>query len=207
MLHLSEELFQQALPEARSQDIELFHSSIVSAMEEFEINTPLRMAAFLAQIAHESGNLRFIRENLNYSAEGLLRTWPRHFPTREIANRYARNPEAIANRAYANRMGNGPESSGDGWRYRGRGLIQLTGKNNYIACGEGIDYDLVTDPSYLETPEGAARSAGWFWQTNQLNSLADIGNIRAITQRINGGFNGLDDRINKYEQSLLVLDT
>lgn len=175
------------------------------AMDKYGIDTPVRQAMFLSQLAHESGNFRHVVENLNYSAEALQRVFGRHFPTPEIAQAYARQPERIANRAYANRMGNGDEASGDGWRYRGRGLIQLTGKDNYSRYAAHTGVNVVADPDLVATPEYAADSAGWFWSANRLNQLADTGDVRAVTRRINGGFNGLADREAKYDKLLIML--
>ena len=138
-------------------------------LPEYEIDTPQRVAAFLAQCAHESGGFKFLRENLNYKAESLVRVWPRLFPDMATAKHYEKKPDMIANRAYANRMGNGDEASGDGWRYCGRGLIQLTGRNNYEAFADSIETDLSEITAYLETFEGAVQSACWFWETNKLN--------------------------------------
>lgn len=193
------------MPGASRANIDLFYEAIDNAMEEFDINTEARVAGFLAQIAHESGNLRAIRENLNYKAESLTKVWPKYFPNIAIANQYAKQPEKIANRAYANRMGNGPESSGEGWAYRGRGLIQLTGKQNYTNCGRALGYDLLNDPSYLETPEGAARSAAWFWASHGLNEIADRHDITLMTKRINGGTLGLAERKENFEHALSIL--
>jgi putative chitinase len=158
---ISELQLTQILPGA-GRRAGVFIGPLMTATTEFEINTPLREAAFVAQVGHESSQLNAVSENLNYSAEGLARTFPRYFTINE-AQQYARNPERIANRVYANRMGNGDERSGDGWRYRGAGLIQLTGKNNQHAAADyfGIEYSVIGD--WLRTPEGAARSAGWFW--------------------------------------------
>lgn len=161
----------------------------------YQINTKLRLCHFLAQILHESGNLKYKSENLNYSAKALRSVFGKYFKTDEIANEYARKPEKIANKVYANRMGNGNEASGDGWKYRGRGLIQLTGKNNYTICGQSINLNLVNNPDLLiNTPEASVKAACWFWDKNNLNSLADKDDIKTITKRINGGFNGIDDR-------------
>jgi len=190
---------------ANPSDAEKFWRPLNDAMREFEINTTPRRAMFLAQILHESGKLRFVRENLNYSASALLRVFGKYFPNADLANRYARNPVMIANRCYGGRMGNGPEHTGDGWKYRGRGLIQLTGKNNYEACSRALGYNLHRNPDYLETPEGAARSAAWFWSSNGLNSTADAGDIRGNTRRINGGYNGLKDRVRKYELAMNLM--
>lgn len=175
---------------------------IQSACERFEINTPLRIAAFLAQCAHESGGFTRLVENLNYSAEALMRVWPKRFPTMEIAMRYHRNPEKIANSVYASRMGNGPEESGEGWKYRGRGLKQLTGKSNYTACSRGLGADLVANPDLLVNPEFAALSAGWFWKTNNCSPLADAREFEMLTKRINGGLIGLTDRKARYAKAL-----
>lgn len=164
-----------------------------------------RIAAFVAQCAHESMGFNRITENLNYSANGLRTTFGKYFPTLAIANQYARKPEKIANRAYANRMGNGNESSGDGWKYRGKGLIQLTGKNNHQLFAESIGKTLDDTIVYLGTKEGAVESAAWFWKTNDLNRYADTQNITKMTQKINGGTNGLQSRIEFYELALSVL--
>lgn len=166
--------------------------------EEFAIDSPFRIAGFLSNVAHESGGFKFVRENLNYSVASLMRGWPQRFPTVEIAQRYAMQPEKIANRAYADRMGNGDEASGDGARFLGRGLIQLTGKNNYIAYGTACKNDAGQKPEIVEQPKYAAESAGWFWNVNRLNTLADAQDIGGMCKRINGGYNGLDDRQMKY---------
>jgi putative chitinase len=181
----------------------LYLPHLLNAMTEFDINTPARQSAFLAQLAHESGELKCVEENLNYSAEALMRVWPARFPP-TIAAGYARQPQKIANRAYADRMGNGNEASGDGYRYRGAGLIQLTGKDNQMRCGMqfGIQAEQVGD--WLRTREGACRSAGWFWRSNDLNPLADGGQFVVITKKINGGINGLADRQAYYAMAKQV---
>lgn len=166
--------------------------------EEFGIDTPYRIAGFISNVAHESGGFKFVSENLNYSAASLMRVWASRFPTLEIAQRYAMNPEKIANRAYADRMGNGDEASGDGWKYRGRGLIQLTGKNNYVAYSMACDNEALQYPDIVAEPKYAAESAGWFWNVNRLNALADAQDVVGMCKRINGGLNGLDDRQMKY---------
>jgi putative chitinase len=188
---ITKEQMQEAFPEISQDNIEKYYDALVSAMEEFEIDTPGRIAAFLAQAAHESGNFRAVHENLNYKAEGLTKIFHKYFPDMDTAEEYARQPEKIANRVYSNRMGNGDEASGDGWRYCGRGLIQLTGKDNYSACGAELEVDLHENPGYLETPEGAARSAAWFWWSRDLNVLADEKDSKALTKKINGGYIGL----------------
>ena len=185
--------------------IEYWHSAMCDICPEYEINTPKRLAAWIAQCAHESGGFKFLKENLNYRAESLMRTWPRHFPTMEIARQYEKKPEKIANRAYANRMGNGDEASGDGWRYLGRGLIQLTGKENYTWFAASIESPVEDMPEYLQTFEGAVQSACFFWETNNLNQWADKGDIVMMTKKINGGTIGLPDRIKHYNHAIHVL--
>jgi putative chitinase len=176
-------------------------------MHRYDINTPRRQAMFLAQLAHESGGFNFVVENLNYSADGLEKVFKKYFPTRELAEEYARQPEKIANRVYANRMGNGDEASGDGWKYRGRGLIQLTGLNNYATYAMQADNEALTKPEIVQEPEFAADSAGWFWMVNRLNAMADTGDVRAVTRRVNGGFNGLADRESKYNTLITMLES
>jgi putative chitinase len=202
---LSADILRAALPAARPTDIAKFATPLAEARAEWGIDTPLRLAAFLAQIAHESGQLRTVVENLNYSAEALLRVFPRHFDATQ-ATAYARQQERIAARAYANRMGNGDETSGDGWHYRGRGLIQVTGKTNYAACGAALGLDLIAQPELLEQPGPAARSAGWFWHRNGLNRPADARDIATITRRINGGLTGLQDRKVHYAHACAALE-
>lgn len=201
---ITKEQMHAALPEVKAADLDKFYDALVSAMEEFEIDSPKRIAAFLAQVAHESGNFRAVKENLNYKAETLSKVFPKYFRDHD-PEEYAHQPEKIANLVYGNRMGNGDEASGDGFRYCGRGLIQLTGKDNYSACGEELEVDLHENPTYLETPEGAARSAAWFWWSRDLNPLADDGDIKMITKKINGGFIGLEDREKHYNHALEVL--
>jgi putative chitinase len=162
--------------------------------EKYNIDTTKRQAAFIGQCMHESGGFKLLQENLNYSAKALMATWPSRFPTEEIANEYARQPEKIANKVYGGRMGNDVESSGEGWKYRGRGIKQLTGKENYERCGSGLGVDLVDNPDLLLDPKYAALSAGWFWNKHNLNDLADKGDIETMTKRINGGLLGLDAR-------------
>jgi len=169
------------------------------AMSQFDINKKNRIAMFMAQIGVESGGLKFKQENLNYSAQRLLQVFPRHFRGID-PNQYARNPQKIANRVYANRMGNGPEESGDGWKYRGRGLIQLTGKSNYQAFATDMDMSLEEVVSYMETDEGACMSAGWFWDNNNLNPLADRGNIDEVSRIINAGPAGLLKNVHALDQ-------
>jgi putative chitinase len=185
--------------------IDHWYSALEQLLDDYEINTPQRVAAFIAQCAHESGNFVFIKENLNYKAASLQKVFPKYFPNADIAAQYANRPEMIANRVYANRMGNGPEESGDGYRYCGRGLIQLTGKDNYTFFAGSLDITVEEAAEYLTTFEGAAQSACWFWESNNLNALADRGDILTLTKRINGGTIGLEDRIKHYNHALHVL--
>ena len=170
---------------------------------KYNIDTPKRQAAFIGQCAHESGNFKTLQENLNYSAEGLMKTWPSRFPTKEIADQYARQPAKIAGKVYNGRLGNTSEE--EAAKYLGRGLIQLTGKENYEHCGSSIGVDLLSNPDLLSTPEYAALSAGWFWNKKGLNDLADAGDIETMTKRINGGLIGLDDRKAKIAKAEQVL--
>lgn len=172
---------------------------LAAAAEKYEINTPEREAGWLAQCAHESNNFRTLVENLNYSQDGLLKTFPKYFTPIEAAI-YARKPEKIANRVYQARMGNASELSGDGWKYRGRGLIQLTGKAMYKAYSQAALVDVMKNPDLLCTPEHAAMSAAWFWKTNGLNDLADSRDIIGMSKKVNGGTNGLEHRKQLYAQ-------
>jgi putative chitinase len=184
-----------------------WYEALSQILPEYEINTVPRVAAFLAQTAHESGGYKFLTENLNYRAVTLRKVFPKYFPTDELANQYAQQPAKIANRVYANRMGNGPEESGDGYRYCGRGLIQLTGKSNYQNFADSIETPVEEVTEYLQTFEGAIQSACWFWESNNLNALADAGDIKMMTKKINGGFIGLEDRIKHYEHACHVLQS
>lgn len=171
--------------------------------EKYQINTPKRQACFIGQCMHESGGFKFLKENLNYSAKALMNTWPSRFPDADTAEKYARQPEMIANKVYSGRMGN--TEDGDGAKFIGRGLIQLTGKDNYKAFGEAIGEDLVSNPQLVEEPRYAALSAGWFWNKRGLNTLADAMDVTTLTVRINGGKIGIDDRIAKINKALDVL--
>jgi len=173
---------------------EEYIDALNKVLPENKIDTPLRVCHFLAQIIHESGHLRYNSENLNYSASALKSVFKKYFPTDELANKYARQPEKIANRVYANRMGNGNEASGDGWKMRGRGLIQLTGYDNYKKCGEYFNIDLIKTPDLLLVPEYSIKSACWYWNTRKLNDLADKDDIIGITKKVNGGLNGIESR-------------
>jgi putative chitinase len=193
------ELLKEIAPQTKTEKLEGFVEGLQYACDRFEINTPSRLACFLAQVAHESGGFNAVKENLNYGAQGLVNTFKKYFPTLEAAHPYERNPETIANRVYANRMGNGDEHSGDGFKHRGRGLIQLTGHDNYasFAADMGMTIDEAID--YLETYEGAAMSAAWFWWKNNLNTWADQEDMLTLTKKINGGTIGLEDRKHHFE--------
>jgi putative chitinase len=175
------------------------------AFERFYINSKLQQAAFIGQCGHECGNFKVLEENLNYRAETLMRLWPKRFPTLEVANQYARNPKKIANMVYSNRMGNRDEASGDGYRFRGRGCIQLTGHANYFHAGKALGVDFVKEPDLVATPQYAALTAAWFWSTHDCNRLAELQDWKGLTKKINGGHIGLDDRIKHTNHALAVL--
>lgn len=203
---ITQEQLKQLLP--RNQYISHWHSALEQLFPDYEINTPKRIAAFIAQCSHESAGFTALVENLNYRWQSLRKVFPKYFPDDAIAQDYASRPnkqEAIANRIYASRMGNGDEASGDGFRFRGRGLIQLTGRHNYTWFAASLEISPEEATEYLMTFEGAAQSACWFWETNKLNQWADKGDILTLTKRINGGTIGLDDRIKHYEHALHVL--
>lgn len=200
------DLLKQICPQTKATVLATYVDPLNTVGQRFGLfDNPRRMAAFLAQVAHESGGLNIIQENLNYSAKGLTVTFKKYFPTLASTNGYARNPQKIANKVYANRMGNGPESSGDGYKFRGRGLIQLTGKNNYTMFAKSINKTIDDTITYLGTPEGAVASAIWFWDTNKLNIYADKGDFVGLTRRINGGTIGLADRQHHYDIALKAL--
>ena len=184
--------------------IEHWCEALNKILPDYDISTPARMAAFIAQTAHESGGYTALHENLNYQAASLCRVWPSHFNAGN-ADQYAHNPERIANRAYSGRMGNGDEASGDGWRFCGRGLIQLTGKSNYQAFADSVQMSIDDVPAYLQTFEGAIQSACFFWENTNLNAVADTGDIERMTKIINGGTLGLEDRTARYNHALQVL--
>lgn len=204
------------LQAAKIKNPEKWIDAIIATCQEFEINTPQRIASFLAQTSHESGGYTMLTENLNYRSATLAACWPNRFavlgadkkPVKEngklvptaVANSIAGKPELIANLVYSSRMGNGPAESGEGWKFRGRGLKQLTGKDNYTRCGASLGVDLVSNPDLLLEPVYAARSAGWFYKTNNLSTFADAGDIKGMTKKINGGFIGLEQRQSLYDQ-------
>jgi putative chitinase len=201
---ISSDQLKQIFPQSDASDIDEICEPLNAAMVEFNITSTKEQAMFLAQCGHESGGFSVVQENLNYKAETLVKVFPKYF--RDVdPNDYAKQPEKIANRVYSNRMGNGDEASGDGYRYRGRGLIQLTGKDNYNACAAALKIDLHEDPDYLETAEGAARSAAWFWAHNGLNKYADADDIVGCTKRVNGGTIGLEERAHYYQAAKSVL--
>lgn len=205
-MQLTKAQLKQLLP--KNPYVDQWYNALSQLLPDYEINTPQRIAAFIAQCSHESAGFTALRENLNYRWQSLRKIFPKYFPTDELAQEYANKPnkqEAIANRVYANRMGNGPESSGDGWRFCGRGLIQLTGRDNYSWFAASLGIGVEEASEYLQTFEGAAQSACWFWETNGLNRWADAGDILTLTKKINGGTIGLDDRIKHYNHALHVL--
>jgi putative chitinase len=204
-MELTKEQLQQLLP--KNPYIDHWFHALSQLLPDYEINTPKRIAAFMAQCAHESGGFTALKENLNYKPATLRKLFGKYFPTDELAEEYCSKPNkqaAIANRVYASRMGNGDEASGDGYKYCGRGLIQLTGKSNYVAFADSLEITPEEASEYLATFEGAAQSACWFWETNNLNALADKGDILTMTKRINGGTIGLEDRIKHYEEALHI---
>jgi len=200
-MELTIDQLKQIIP--KNQYASYWHHALEQLLPQYEINTPDRIAAFLAQCAHESGGFVFIKENLNYKWQSLRKVFPKYFITEAAAARYERQPERIANLVYANRMGNGPESSGDGFRYRGRGYIQLTGKINYQAFDKVVNDDITNNPDLVAT-KYPLLSAGWYWNGRGLNSIADLGAtetvVTQITKKINGGTHGLMDRIAKFNK-------
>jgi putative chitinase len=181
--------------EVNSEDCKYYLNAFNEILPIEGIDTTLRLSHFLSQVIHESGHFKYKSENLNYSAKALRSVFGKYFKTDAIANEYARKPEKIANRVYANRMGNGDENSGDGWKYRGRGLIQLTGADNYKRCGEALGLDLISNPDLIiNDPDVCVKSACWFWNSKNLNNYADNDDCVSITKKINGGLNGIDDR-------------
>ena len=180
-------------------------TALNDTFSQFGILTPNQQAAFIGQCGHECAHFRILEENLNYKAVTLMKLWPKRFPTLEIANAYAGNPKKIANMVYANRMGNRDESSGDGYRFRGRGCIQLTGHANYFHAGKALGVDFVMEPDLVATPKYAAMTAGWFWKTHGCNEVAESADWLKLTKKINGGTIGLEDRIAHTKQALEAL--
>jgi putative chitinase len=205
-MNITLQQLQQLIP--KNPYVKQWHNALSQLLPDYEINTAERIAAFIAQCAHESGGFTALKENLNYKAATLRKIFPKYFPDDQIAQHYASLPnkqEAIANKVYANRMGNGSEESGDGYRFCGRGLIQLTGRENYSWFAASLNITVEEASEYLQTFEGAAQSACWFWETNSLNRWADAGDILTLTKKINGGTIGLEDRKKHYEHALHVL--
>lgn len=201
---LTQDQLSQMIPS--NANVAEWYEALEKLLPDYDINTPQRVAAFISQCAHESGNFKEIKENLNYRAVTLRKVFPKYFPDDDIANAYAGKQEMIANRVYGNRMGNGDETSGDGYRYCGRGLIQLTGHDNYQAFADSLEMQVTDVPDYLATFEGAAQSACWFWEKNNLNQWADAGDILTLTKRINGGTIGLEDRMARYTRALEIME-
>jgi len=205
-MELTIEQLKELLP--KNPYVAHWHDALSKLLPDYEINTSKRIAAFIAQCSHESGGFTALKENLNYKPATLRKLFSKYFPNDALAAEYCAKPnkqEAIANRVYASRMGNGNEASGDGYKYCGRGLIQLTGKSNYVAFADSLEITPEEASEYLATFEGAAQSACWFWESNNLNQWADKGDILTLTKRINGGTIGLEDRIKHYEHALHVL--
>ena len=203
-MQITQQQLSQILP--GNAYIEHWTDALNKILPDYDITTPQRVAAFLGETYVESAGYTALHENLNYTAQSLCRVWPSHF-TADIADQYAHNPERIANRAYAGRMGNGDEASGDGWNYCGRGLIQITGRNNYQAFADSLQMNIADVPAFLQTFEGAIQSATAFWETNNLNQFADSWNIQKLSIKINGGELGLPERIAQCNHALQVLNT
>jgi putative chitinase len=176
-------------------DLQALVDPMSAACRRFDIDTPVRLAAFLSQCAHESGGFTRRAENLSYHAVRLMQVWPKRFPTLNIAQQFEMLPEKLANTVYAERMGNGDAASGDGWRFRGRGFEQLTGRGNYTRLANALGMHVDDAPDYVMTDEGACVSASWFWSVNNLNPFADARDISGLTQKINGGLGGIDQRV------------
>jgi putative chitinase len=183
----------------------VWEAALNTTFDRFDISTPFRQAAFIGQAAHESGNFKMLVENLNYRAETLMKVWPKRFPTLEFAKQYERDPKKIANSVYANRMGNRDEASGDGFRFRGRGLFQTTGHAGYYHAGQALGEDFVMQPDLVATPQYAALTAGFFWSTHKLNQYADSRDYKMMTKKINGAYIGLEDRMKHINHALTVL--
>lgn len=200
------ELLRTMCPHTKTSILEGYVEPLNTVAEYYDMTAnPARLAGFLAQVAHESGGFTAVKENLNYSAKGLVGTFKKYFPDEASAKPYERKPEKIANRVYANRMANGDEASGDGYRFCGRGLIQLTGRANYTKFAEDLGMSIEDTVAYLETPNGAVASAGWFWDNNQLNKYCDSGDFVTLTKRINGGTIGLADRQHHFDEAMHFL--
>jgi putative chitinase len=200
------DILQQLCPKTKKTVLQLYATPLHEVAEYYDMYVNMnRAAAFVAQTAHESGGFNFVKENLSYGAKGLMTTFKKYFPNEDLAKQYERKPEKIANRVYGGRMGNGDEASGDGYRFCGRGLIQLTGRNNYTKFAADLGISVEDTVAYLETPAGAVSSAGWFWDNNNLNQYCDSNDFVTLTKRINGGTIGLEDRQHHYQLALQLL--
>ena len=192
----------------KNKEPEYWYNAMCEYLPKFGITTPARVAGFVAQCQHESGDFTVLQENLNYGWKGLRGLFGKYFPTDDLAKQYERKPQLIANKIYASRMGNGPEASGDGWKFRGRGILQITGRANYTQCSRDLfgDDTLAEDPDLVRTPEYAIITACWFWYKNQLNAICDQGDIVLLSKKINGGTIGLEDRIAHWNAALDVFE-
>jgi putative chitinase len=205
-LNLTVEQLASILP--NNKEIKQWHDAMLKVFPKYDITSQKRIASFLTQTGHESLDYTVLSENLNYSAKGLNTVFPKYFKNAgRDANDYARQPEKIANIVYANRMGNGNTASGDGWKYRGRGIIQLTGYDNYKSFADYIGKSVDDTISYIQTKEGAVESAAWFWNTRNLNKVSDTGDVTAVTKLINGGTHGLPDRTKRYNNAIRILNS
>ena len=204
-MELTKQQLKELLP--KNPYIDQWHKALSQLLPDYEIDTPQRIASFIAQCAHESGGFIFLTENLNYKAASLRKIFGKYFPDDATAAAYEKKPEKIANRIYANRMGNGDEASGDGYKYRGRGLIQLTGKNNYFWFAASLEITTEEAADYLESFEGACQSACWFWSENKLNRFVDADDFKGLTRAINGGYIGYEDRKHHYEIALSMFNS
>lgn len=194
--NLTSDNLKKIMPKSSEENIDFYLPALKDQILKFGIENDLQLAHFIAQIAHESGSFKYKVENLNYSSKALRSVFGKYFKDDESAENYARQPEKIANIVYANRMGNGDTTSGDGWKYRGRGLIQLTGRENYKTCSKSIKINIEEDPDLLiEDANAIVAASCWYWQSRGLNELANLDDIKQITRKINGGYNGLDDRV------------
>lgn len=202
---LTGEILKSIVPTLRFETASRYADLINGAMLEAQIKTPRQKAAFIASIAHESAGLARWVENLYYSAERIVEVWPTRFASIDDARPYAMQPEKLANSVYAQRMGNGPSSTGNGYRYRGRGPLMLTGKDNYAAAERDMGIPLTQNPSLAAEPEYGFRIAAWFWRTNGLNELAEAGDFKAVTKKINGGLVGYKDRYASFVRGLAAL--
>lgn len=197
---ISKEQLKKALPNLK--DVDVWYDRMCEVLPKYGIDTKLRLAHFIAQTGHESGGYTVLKENLNYSADGLQKIFKKYFPDAGTAEKYARKPEMIANRVYASRLGNGPEASGEGYKYRGRGILQLTGKENYAKLSAALNKgdELIKNPDLVSEPEYALYSACWYWKSRNINAAADRDDVEAVTKLVNGGLIGIEDRKEKTKK-------